>query len=71
MSFNRKKGRFSFVFDADAAVEAPTEIYVPSIQYPHGAAVTVTGGRFEKTDESILVYADSPGRCTVEICRIG
>jgi hypothetical protein len=71
MSFNRKKGRFSFVFDADAAVEAPTEIYVPSIQYPHGATVTVTGGRFEKTDECIFVYVDSPGRCTVEICRIG
>jgi len=67
MSFNRKKGKFSFVFEADAAVKAPTEIYVPSVQYPRGIAVTVTGGRFEKTKDCILVYADF-GRCTVKIC---
>jgi hypothetical protein len=69
MSFDRKKGKFIFVFEADARVKAPTEIYVPSIQYPQGATVTVAGGRYERKEERILVYTDDAGRCTVEICR--
>ncbi len=69
MSFDRKKGRFLYVFEADAAIKARTEIYIPSVQYPHGFTVTVSGGRFERIKDCILVYTDNSGRCTVEICR--
>ena len=69
MSFNRKKGKFMIVFEADATIKAPTEIYVPSVQYPHGVRVTVTGGRFEEKKDCILIYTDNPGRCTVKIWR--
>jgi len=69
MSFDQKKGRFLFVFKADAAIKAPTEIYIPSVQYPHGVTVTVDGGRFEKVKDCILVYTKNSGMCTVKICR--
>lgn len=69
MSFNQKKGRFLFVFEADTTIKAPTEIYVPLVQYPHGVTVTVVGGRFEKIKDCILIYTDKSKRCTVEICR--
>ena len=69
MSFNRKKGKFLFVFEVDTGIKAPTEIYVPFVQYPHGFTVRVAGGRFEEKGDCILVYTDNPGRCTVEINR--
>ncbi|MBU6996564.1 MAG: cellulase family glycosylhydrolase [Theionarchaea archaeon] len=70
MSFNLKSGRFTFIFEADLEASSPTEIFVPGIQYPRGVAVTITSGQFERRDDSLLVYADAPGECTVEISRI-
>jgi hypothetical protein len=31
--------------------------------------VTVTNGQFQRKDDCILIYADIPGRCIVEISR--
>jgi hypothetical protein len=70
MSLDLKKGRFLFMFEADPAVDEPTEIFVPGVQYPEGVTVTVTNGQFQKKDDHILIYADTPGRCTVEISRL-
>jgi hypothetical protein len=70
MSFDSKKGRFLFGFEADPAISEPTEIFVPGIQYPEGITVTVTNGQFQRKDDCILIYADTPGRCTVEISRM-
>ncbi len=39
--FDRANGRFELSFDADPAVTAPTEIFVPAIQYPTGFDVEV------------------------------
>ncbi len=36
MRFDRESGEFSFMFDADASIDAPTEVYVPEVQYPNG-----------------------------------
>lgn len=69
MSFDRKNGKFLFIFEVDPALKVHTEIYVPSVQYPHGITVRVAGGRFEKRDNCILVFADNSGRCSVEIRR--
>ncbi|MBU7048122.1 MAG: cellulase family glycosylhydrolase [Theionarchaea archaeon] len=68
MSFNVKKGEFKYVFEADAKIEAPTEIYIPAIQYPHGFTVKVVQGYYDVEDDLLLVYTDS-GRCVVEIYR--
>ncbi len=40
--FDRADGRFELAFDADPSVTAPTEIFVPTIQYPAGFDVQVT-----------------------------
>jgi hypothetical protein len=69
MSFDSKKGRFLFGFEADPAISEPTEIFVPGIQFPEGITVTVTNGQFQRKDDCILIYADIPGRCIVEISR--
>jgi len=34
MAFDRATGDFCFAFDANPAVSAPTEVYLPRIQYP-------------------------------------
>jgi len=70
MSFNRKKGIFTFVFDADPHISAPTEIYLPSIQVPDGFTVTVDRGTYTMQGDRVLVHAEAPGPCTVKITRI-
>ncbi|MGD2247526.1 MAG: cellulase family glycosylhydrolase [Candidatus Methanofastidiosia archaeon] len=69
MSFNKKKGEFLFVFEADATIKAPTEIYVPYIYYPHGGTVTITGGQYKRIGDVIFVYTNTSKRCTVKICK--
>ena len=41
MSFDIRRRRFDFEFRHDPAVDAPTEIFVPNFQYPHGIRVTL------------------------------
>ncbi len=38
---------FKMAFRPDLEITAPTEIYVPNYQYPHGFSVRVSGGRYE------------------------
>jgi hypothetical protein len=40
-SFDRASGLFEAEIEIDAAITAPTEIFVPDVQYPAGAALTV------------------------------
>ena len=41
VSFERKKGRFELRWQADPAIDAPTEVFVPDVQYPDGFGATV------------------------------
>jgi hypothetical protein len=55
--------RFQLSFRHDEAVEAPTEIYVPRLQYPDGYLVEVSDGRYQVADETqTLRYHPGPGR---------
>jgi hypothetical protein len=57
MSFDIKRKRFDFTFRHDPAVSAPTEIFVPNFQYPHGIRVSVSDGTFaHDQDQQILTY---------------
>jgi hypothetical protein len=57
MHFDRRRRVFEFEFRSDPRVSAPTEIFVPSFQYPHGYQVTVSDGSFESIPaEQALAY---------------
>jgi hypothetical protein len=57
MSFDIRRKRFDFVFRHDPAVDAPTEIFVPNFQYPHGIRVSVSDGTFaHDKDQQVLTY---------------
>jgi len=61
MSFNLSSHRFEFEFIHDPRVTAPTEIFLPSLQYPRGCSVEVSDGRYETNpDEQVLVYHHDP-----------
>ena len=47
MSFDIKKTAFEFTFRHADGVDAPTEIFIPEIQYPQGFSVEVSDGTFE------------------------
>jgi hypothetical protein len=47
MVFDPGRRTFGFSFRHDPAVHAPTEVYVPNLQYPDGYKVVVSDGRYE------------------------
>jgi hypothetical protein len=56
MSFDRRRRRFQLSFRHDDAVEAPTEIYVPRLQYPDGYRVEVSDGTYQIDDETQTLH---------------
>lgn len=50
MSFNMTTGVFEFAFRHDKSITAPTEFYMPSVQYPDGYIVDVSDGTSEKDE---------------------
>ena len=63
MSFDIKTRVFEFSFDHADSVDAPTEIFIPEVQYPEGCAVEVSDGTFEfEGTEKILYYKHTPSQ---------
>ena len=57
MAFDRRRGAFELEFRHDPAVSAPTEVFVPAYQYPHGCLVEVSDGTYElRQAEQSLIY---------------
>jgi hypothetical protein len=44
LAFNWRKHLFTYTFRHDPTITQPTEIFVPSIHYPHGYSVDITDG---------------------------
>jgi hypothetical protein len=73
MSFDRVSGEFALVFDAEPAIEASTEIFVPAIQYPQGYEVIASTGKVERSDAGayVAIRCRTSERVTVRIVRPG
>ena len=63
MRFDVRTRGFEFEFRHDAAVSAPTEIFLPEYQYPHGCRVEVSDGTYQVDPATrTLVYRHSTER---------
>ena len=62
MSFGLGSGIFSLVYEPDPAISAPTEVFVPRIQYPRGFSVETAGCVAAWRPDG-----DSPGPTLIEL----
>ncbi|MDP2790545.1 MAG: cellulase family glycosylhydrolase [Rectinemataceae bacterium] len=61
MSFKQRSGEFRLRFLPDATIAAPTEVFVPRLQYPEGYALEVSGCvAAERRDEGEEENSASP-----------
>ena len=61
VSFDMKSRVFEMSFRHDPAVSAPSEIFVPRLQYPHGVHAEVSDGSFAyDAVRQVLEYRHSP-----------
>lgn len=60
MNFNRKKGIFNLEFIPDANITAPTEIYIPPIQYPNGYEIRCVGAVWDELEKESLILLEKP-----------
>jgi hypothetical protein len=54
--FDRASGVFEFTFDADPAIGAATEIYLPTVQYPEAFAIAAPGLEVAPSQTSPCVF---------------
>ncbi|MCX8012751.1 MAG: hypothetical protein N3A02_00485, partial [Rectinema sp.] len=75
MSFSLRSALFRFEYIPDFTIQAPTEVFVPSLQYPHGFKLDAEGVSVAETirepDFSILALSPFPGaqRCILTVRR--
>jgi hypothetical protein len=56
-TFDPYKRTFKMKFRHDPAIAGPSEIFIPTYQYPHGYSVSVSDGRYEiQRSKQILLY---------------
>ena len=61
MSYDLGTKTFCLSFRHDPEVQAPTEIFVPELAYPHGFGVTLSDGRYTVDEgEQLLVFHHDP-----------
>jgi hypothetical protein len=63
LAFDIRRRRCEFSFRHDPSVNAPTELYLPGLQYPHGCRVEVSDGEWQLDLEGQrLVYRHTLAR---------
>ena len=72
IEFKRKSGVFILVFDVDPDISAPTEIFVPNIQFPKGFRVEAPGldVKEDATRQRVFLTGRKPGEVTVRISAV-
>jgi hypothetical protein len=71
MTFDRASGVFEFTFNADPAVGAATEIYLPTVQYPDAFAIAAPGLEVapSQTSPCVFLRATKAGTYKVTVKR--
>ncbi len=68
--FDRSTGLFEAVIEVDPALEAPSEIYVPRVQYPDGHRCFLTGSaKVTQHGQAVRIQATEAGSIKVRIER--
>ncbi len=68
LSFDHNRRTFTYEFSHTPGIEAPTEIFVPTFQYPHGYNVWVTDGECKVlAQDQVLLYRHETHRKTHRI----
>ncbi|HEY4126081.1 MAG TPA: hypothetical protein VGM36_15770, partial [Rhizomicrobium sp.] len=70
VSFDATTALFELTFNADPAVPAPTEIFVPAIHYPNGAKIIAEGCRIAWRGPIAELTAERPGPTNVTVTPI-
>ncbi|MFX1265967.1 MAG: hypothetical protein ACFFH0_11345, partial [Promethearchaeota archaeon] len=73
MDFSAKSGDFLFEFEADTAIEGPTVIFVPRIQYLQGFDIESSQGSTDHLPDSqlVLVHSEVSGTHRIRLSRRG
>ena len=73
VSFELRTGVFNLVFEADPSVDSPTQIYLPTLQYPGGLTLTFDGPVLRHVHDPktqlLLVWAKAVGIVSVTCIR--
>jgi hypothetical protein len=72
VAFDKAAGTFHAAWDADPALEGPTEVFVPGLQFPNGFDIEIDGPweeAGEAGDELLAVRARSAGRIELRLAR--
>jgi hypothetical protein len=69
MSFDRR-GIFRLTFRDDPAVQAPTDIFVPEVQYPRGYGVEVSDGDWTLGDDLQVLRYRPTTRASMHTIRV-
>ena len=71
--FDTESGVFELSYDADPAIDMPTQIYLPALQYPNGFNIALSGAVSRDThhlEQQVLhVWAAAPGIISVTCTR--
>ena len=72
VSFDEKKGCLKVEFNANCSIDAPTEIYLPALQFPAGYVILTTDCSAVAGEAGQVrhFYADASGPQKIEIRRI-
>jgi hypothetical protein len=68
--FDSAKGTFTLTFSSDSGIKEPTEIFVPTIQFPNGAHIDALGLKVVSNRQGIIeLLAETPGEKVVRLTR--
>lgn len=69
--FDLNTGTFEFEYTVDSAVNEPTVLYVPRLQYPNGISVEVSSGTYEldEANQRLIHHPGGEGTCRIRLRR--